>query len=127
MRSVPLNMFEPSNYLFDNRSKMVLLLGIMFRICLCYAVLSVPCNLVITCWKKAGFLVLFCVMFSCVFVTFLYGVMGQVWYLIVSIPDICLLDVISVMESGMEQGGASGLFSSTRLFTLDILRNLNII
>ena len=24
------------------------------------------------------------------FVTFLYGVLGQVWYLIVSIPDLCL-------------------------------------
>ena len=30
-------------------------------------------------------------MFSCVFVTFPYGVLGQVWYSIVSIPDICLL------------------------------------
>ena len=30
------------------------------------------------------------VMFSCVFVTFPYGVLGQVWYLIVSILDICL-------------------------------------
>ena len=28
---------------------------------------------------------------SCVFVTFPYGVLGQVWYLIVSIPDLCLL------------------------------------
>ena len=31
------------------------------------------------------------VIFSCLFVTFPYGVLGQVWYLIVSIPDICLL------------------------------------
>ena len=29
-------------------------------------------------------------MFSCVFVIFPHGVPGQVWYLIVSIPDICL-------------------------------------
>ena len=28
---------------------------------------------------------------SCVFVTFPYGVPGQVWYLIVSILDLCLL------------------------------------
>ena len=27
----------------------------------------------------------------CVFVTFPCGVLGQVWYLIVSIPDLCLL------------------------------------
>ena len=31
------------------------------------------------------------VMFNCVFVTFPYGNLGQVWYLIVSIPDICRL------------------------------------
>ena len=29
------------------------------------------------------FLALLCVMFSCVFVTFPYGFLGQVWYLIV--------------------------------------------
>ena len=33
----------------------------------------------------------FDLMFSCVFVTFPCGVLGQVWYLIVSIPDLCLL------------------------------------
>ena len=31
------------------------------------------------------------VKFSCVFVTFPCGVLGQVWYLIVSIPDFSLL------------------------------------
>ena len=30
-------------------------------------------------------------MFSCVFVAFPYGVLGQEWYLIVSIPDLCSL------------------------------------
>ena len=28
------------------------------------------------------------VTFNCVFVTFPYGILGQVWYLIVSIPDL---------------------------------------
>ena len=31
------------------------------------------------------------VMFSCVFVTFPCGILGQVWYLMVSIPDFCHL------------------------------------
>ena len=31
------------------------------------------------------------VMFNCVFVTFACGILGQVWYLIVSIPDLCRL------------------------------------
>ena len=29
-------------------------------------------------------------MFFCVFVTFPYGILGKVWYLIVLIPDLCL-------------------------------------
>ena len=29
------------------------------------------------------------VMFNCVFVTFPCGILGQVWYLIVLIPDLC--------------------------------------
>ena len=31
------------------------------------------------------------VMFNCLFVTFPCGILGQVWYLIVSIPDLCCL------------------------------------
>ena len=54
-------------------------------------VLSVRCSLVITCWERADLLALLCVIFPCVFVTFPYGVSIQVRYLIVSIPDICLL------------------------------------
>ena len=50
---------------------------------LCYAVLSVPCSLVIICWESAVLLVLLRVVFSYVFVTFSYGVPDQVWYLIV--------------------------------------------
>ena len=41
-------------------------------------------------WLSAG-LALLCVMFYCVFVTFPFGVLCQVWYLTVSIPDLCLL------------------------------------
>ena len=62
-----------------------------FVVCLCYAVLSVPCSLVVTCWESANLLALLYVVFSCASVTFLYGVPGQVWYLIVSITDLCLL------------------------------------
>ena len=40
---------------------------------------------------SAGFLALLYVMFSCIFVTFPYGILGQMWYLIVLIPDLCLL------------------------------------
>ena len=43
------------------------------------------------CCERAGLLAVLCVMFSCVFVTFSCGVLGQVWYLIVLISDLCLL------------------------------------
>ena len=47
----------------------------------------------VTCCERADFLALLYVMLSCVFVTFQYGVLGQMWYLIVSIPDLCLLPI----------------------------------
>ena len=42
--------------------------------CLFLAVLWSPV------WRRADLLALSCVMFSCAFVTFSYGVLGQVWY-----------------------------------------------
>ena len=48
-------------------------------------------SLVVTCGGRANLLALLNVMFYCVFVSFPCGVMGQMWILIVSITDICLL------------------------------------
>ena len=67
--------------------------------CVCYAFASVYCCLVVTCWERAGLLapvggvLLY-------FVTFPCGILGQVWYLIEAIPDLCPLsyfDCFSVM------------------------------
>ena len=44
----------------------------------------------VTCWERADLLALLCFVCSCVVVIFPYGVPGQVWYLIVLIPDICI-------------------------------------
>ena len=63
----------------------------MFHFCLYYTVMSVPWTFVITCWERADLLALLCVMFPRVFVTFSYGVLGQVTSLIVSILGLCLL------------------------------------
>ena len=54
----------------------------------CHTVLSVPCSLFVTCWERDERIALLFVMFSCVFVNFPYGFLGQVWYLIVSFPDL---------------------------------------
>ena len=66
----------------------------IFRVC--HAFLSVHCGFVVNCWKRASLLALLCVVFSCVFVTFLCHVLGQLcyWYFIVSISDFCLLTYI---------------------------------
>ena len=77
-------------YCLTDRSKAVLLLWIIcviYVFCLsCFHVCSLlPC----TCWEKADLLAqrLF-VTFNCTFVTFTCGILGQVWNLIVSIPDL---------------------------------------
>ena len=57
--------------------------------------LSVPYSLVVTCWEWADFSALLYVMFSCVFVAFPCGVLDQVWYLIVLIPDLCIIPYFS--------------------------------
>ena len=36
------------------------------------------------------------VMFNCVFITFPCGILGQVWYLIVSFPTICYLSYLDI-------------------------------
>ena len=76
---------------FTDRSKAVLhrrcficgsFLLFMIDVCLCYAVLSVPWSLVITCWETTGLLALVCLMFSCA-LPLSHGMPGQVWFLIV--------------------------------------------
>ena len=63
----------------------------LFVFYVCHAALSVHYNIMVICWEMANLLALLYVMFSCVFVTFPCCVLGQVWYLIASIPYICLL------------------------------------
>ena len=48
------------------------------------------CCLVVTYWERAVLLALVSDVY-CIFVNFLCGFLGQVWYLIVSFPDLCRL------------------------------------
>ena len=43
--------------------------------------LSVHCSPVVTCWERSGLFALLYVIFSCVFITFLCGVLGRMWLL----------------------------------------------
>ena len=61
---------------------------------LCFVFAMLPCLFFAALWSPAGKGLtswLLFVMFNCVFVTFPYGILGQVWYLMVSIPDHCHL------------------------------------
>ena len=70
----------------------------MFRVCLVF--LSVHCSLVFTCWESS----LVCDILLC-FVTLPCDVLGQVWCLFVSIPDLCLLTLsISAKLSSIGTG-----------------------
>ena len=71
----------------------------LFMSCVCYAFASVHCCLVVTCSEKADLWLLF-VMFNGVFVTFPCGILGQVWYLIVSILDLCRLSYLEQYQIG---------------------------
>ena len=56
---------------------------------------------VVTCWERADLLALVCGVY-CEF-HFPIGILGQVWYLIVSIPDLCTLtyfEVVMVIRQG---------------------------
>ena len=64
----------------------------LFHFLFVFALLSYLCHAAL--WSPAGkadVLAILYVMITCVFVTFPYGILGQVWNLIVSIPDLCLL------------------------------------
>ena len=54
------------------------------------------------------------VMFYCVFVTLPCGVLGQVWYLIASIPDLCLLSYFHCFHTVYHDDGISVLGTERR-------------
>ena len=76
--------------MFNDRSKAVLLLWIIHVIVMRMCA-SVYCCLVVTCWESADLLALVCEFSNCIFFYFPIGILGQVWCLIVLIPDLCPL------------------------------------
>ena len=67
---VPLNMLKHSSIFFKqyqgNASIVEMFMLSMFHVCFCYATLSVPCSLAVTCCQKADLLALLCVVYYCV-------------------------------------------------------------
>ena len=66
----------------------------IFVSCVSHAFASVYFRLVVTYWEKADLLDLVGGVY-CMFETFAGGILGQVWYLIVSFPDLCHLFTFS--------------------------------
>ena len=60
-----------------------------------HAFASVHCCLVVTCWERADLLALVGDVY-CIIVTFPCGILCQVWYLIVSLPDLCCLSYLAM-------------------------------
>ena len=56
---------------------------------------------VVTCWEMADLLALVCGVWLWV-CHFPIGILGQVWYLIVSIPDLCTLTYFGIHPYGSE-------------------------
>ena len=65
--------------------------------CVCHAFASVHGYLVVTWRERDDLLALVCDVY-CDFVTFPFGILGQVWYLIVSIPDPCCLSYFDALR-----------------------------
>ena len=84
---------------------------------LCFMFVILLCLFLAALWSPAGkmphLLDLFCVMLSRVFVTFPYGVLKQVSYLIISIPDLCLLSCYVCANNNVERGTLLGVWHTT--------------
>ena len=63
---------------------------VLFVSCVSNTFASVHCCLVVTCRERADLLALVGDVY-CTFVTFPYGILGQMWYSIVSFPDLVRL------------------------------------
>ena len=63
---------------------------VFFVYCVSHDFASVHYYLVVTCWERTDLLALVGDVY-CIFVTFPCGILGQVWYLMVSFPDLCKL------------------------------------
>ena len=68
-----------------------------FFSCVAHAFASDHCCLVVICWERTGLLALVGDV-NCIFGTFPCGILGHVWYLISSFPDLCLLSYLHVVS-----------------------------
>ena len=77
--------------------------------CVSHAFASVHCCLVVACWERADLLALVGDVY-CISVTFPCGILGQVWYVIVSFRDLCRLSYFPIWAPiwGVQHGFRMG-------------------
>ena len=68
--------------------------------CACHAFASVYCCLVVTCLERVVLLALVGDVY-CICATFPCGILGQVWYLITSFPDLCSFSYFNLQSFQM--------------------------
>ena len=102
-----------------------------FVSCVSHAFTSVYCCLVVTCWERTDLLALVGGDY-CIFVTFPCGILGQVWYLIVSFADLCHLSYFVIecfghgcLVSIICKGESFPDYSSIQDFEAGFLKILN--
>ena len=88
VRLVLLNMFKPPSDFFTIFPRWCFFFVSCLSLFCCIVCSLQPCDHLL---GRADPLALLSVMLSCVFDTFPYGVPGHVWYLIVSILNLCIL------------------------------------
>ena len=66
--------------------------------CVSHAFASVHCCLAVSCWERVDLLALVGDVY-CIFVTFPCCILGQVWYLIVSFPNLCHLSYFDPLST----------------------------
>ena len=100
VRLAPLNQFKPFSKIFLlTVPRRYFFCGSFMFFCLVFATplwASVYMCLVVTCWKRVDLLAFVCGVHLWV-CHFPIGILGQVWYLIVSIPDLCTLITFNIL------------------------------
>ena len=76
------------------------------------------CLFICALWSPAGKRLISWLSFvvsNCAFVTFSFGILGQVWYLIVSIPDFCTLTYLDGSIHNYSEGSHVKISKSIKL------------
>ena len=69
----------------------------------------------ITCWERADLLALVGDVY-CIFVTIPCGILGQVWYLILSFLDLCRLSYIVLVQNSFQLIKCSSYLAFTQFY-----------